>query len=71
MSDQFQLTEVGIPNTCSKCSEMQHVAWYAKNKDEARSGLGLCSKCAGIKPKTTRRKRTTSRSDENQIKKTI
>jgi len=58
----LKLTAVGIPNSCYVCGKMQHVMWYAKNNDEARSGHGLCAEDAGVKPnitkKVTRKKST-------------
>ena len=53
----FQLTKIGIPNSCCVCGKMQHVKWYAQNDDEARSGQGRCLKDA-TKPKAPPKKRT-------------
>jgi hypothetical protein len=40
-------TAAGLPNTCSQCGERPGSRWYAENVDQARSGLGLCARCAG------------------------
>ena len=40
---EYQLTTIGLPNTCSVCGKPQEGEWYAKNIDEARSGLGICA----------------------------
>lgn len=41
-------TTRGLPNTCSQCGTpvKKEDGWFAKNEDEARSGQGLCEKCA-------------------------
>jgi hypothetical protein len=39
-------TDVGLPNTCCICGKPPGKTWYARNRDEARSGLGVCKKCA-------------------------
>lgn len=40
-------TTRGLPNTCSRCATPieKKDGWFAKNEDEARSGLGLCGRC--------------------------
>jgi ribosome-binding protein aMBF1 (putative translation factor) len=39
-------TDAGLPNTCSVCGKDPGATWYARNRDEARSGLGVCKDCA-------------------------
>ncbi|MBN1430451.1 MAG: hypothetical protein JXB07_18925 [Anaerolineae bacterium] len=41
-------TTRGLPNTCSQCGTpvKKEDWWFANNEDEARSGQGLCEKCA-------------------------
>lgn len=61
-------TKAGLPNTCSNCGK-QVVEWYAPSIDMARSGNGLCEKCAFPEPpaqparktRTTRRKPTAAK----------
>jgi hypothetical protein len=48
---EFQLTNVGLPNTCYVCGVKLESAWYARNDDEARSGEGYCPQDAGFSPK--------------------
>jgi len=56
-------TKAGLPNTCSKCGAPIMGEWYAESIDHARSGLGLCAKCAGKSEQAQkpRRKRKSTR----------
>lgn len=49
-NNEFQLTKVGLPNSCWSCGTPLETAWYARNEDEARSGKGRCAKDAGYSP---------------------
>lgn len=41
----WNLTSVGLPNTCSRCGALVDVetGWYAPNVDAARAGGGVCA----------------------------
>lgn len=41
----WNLTSVGLPNTCSRCGSFVDVetGWYAPNADVARAGGGVCA----------------------------
>jgi hypothetical protein len=43
----WELTSVGLPNTCSRCGDPcdEETGWYAKNLDAARAGGGVDEKC--------------------------
>jgi predicted flap endonuclease-1-like 5' DNA nuclease len=38
-------TTIGLPNTCCQCGKPVEGSWFARNKDEARSGQGFCAAC--------------------------
>lgn len=38
-------TQVGLPNTCTRCGSGPLTTWWAETEDHARAGMGYCRAC--------------------------
>lgn len=48
MKQNLYQTKTGLPNTCWSCGEHPGSHWFVAHEDAARSGAGLCGRCANV-----------------------